>query len=120
EALATFQRLLGIRPNLGRWGLGFTYAAMGRDDDVRRVLAELSESPGQKDIMVVGLLHGALGERDRAMDWLERAYDERVDWLPWVGTAVALDPFFGAGLAPLREDPRYRDLVAKLDLPRPR
>lgn len=117
EALATFQRLFAIHPNLGRWGLGFTYAAMGRDDDARRVVAELAESPGQKDIMVVGLLHGALGDRDRAMDWLERAYDERVDWLPWAGTPAGFDTFVRAGLAPLHDDPRYRDMVARLDLP---
>lgn len=117
EALATFQRLLAVRPNLGRWGLGFTYASMGRDHDARRVLAELAESPGQKDVMVIGLLYGALGDRGRAMDWLERAYDERVDWLPWTGTAAGFDTFVRAGLAPLQDDPRYRNMVAKLDLP---
>ena len=48
-----------------------------------------------------------LGEKDQAMDWLEKAYDERFDpiILTW--------PFFD----PLRSDPRFQDLMRRIRLP---
>jgi hypothetical protein len=57
----------------------FTFAAMGRVGEARQVIAELAEAPGQKDILMIGFLYGALGDEEKAMDWLERAYEERVD-----------------------------------------
>jgi TolB-like protein/tetratricopeptide (TPR) repeat protein len=119
EALATFRRLKTVRPNLGRWGLGFTFAAMGREEDAHQVIAELAEAPGQKDIMMIGLLYGALGDEERAMDWLERAYAERVDWLPWAGVPSGWNSFVRAGLERLGDNPRYQRLVRRLALPAP-
>lgn len=119
EALATFRRLKTVHPNLGRWGLGFTFAAMGREGEARQVVAELAEAPGQKDLLTIGLLYGALGDEEMAMDWLERAYDERVDWLPWAGIPSGFDTFVRAGLAPLADNPRYQRLTRRLALPDP-
>jgi TolB-like protein/Flp pilus assembly protein TadD len=119
EALATFRRLKTLQPSLGRWGLGFTFAAMGLEGDAHQVIAELAEAPGQKDIMMIGIMYGALGDEEKAMDWLERAYDERVDWLPWVGARAGGNTFTRAGLEPLADNPRYQRLVQRLALPRP-
>jgi TolB-like protein/tetratricopeptide (TPR) repeat protein len=119
EALATFRRLKSLHPSLGRWGLGFTFAAMGRERDAHQIVAELAEAPGQKDILMIGLLYGALGDEERAMDWLERAYDERVDWLPAAGVPPGWDNFVRAGLEPLTDNPRYLRLVERLALPAP-
>ena len=50
--------------------------------------------------------HAALGDVDKGIEWLSRAFDERTQWLIW----VRLDD----GLAPLRADPRYAALDRQL------
>jgi hypothetical protein len=52
----------------------------------------------------------ALGEKDRAITWLQREFDRRYPYAPWAGQNPAL--------APLRDDPRFQSLVARLHLPR--
>ena len=48
------------------------------------------------------------GDNDRAIDWLEKAYEERDPNLPYIGL-----PFYG----PLRSDPRFQDLLRRIGLP---
>ena len=50
-----------------------------------------------------------LGEKDKAFEWLNKAYDERSNWLVW----LKADPRW----APLRTDKRYTELVNKVGLP---
>jgi tetratricopeptide (TPR) repeat protein len=54
------------------------------------------------------LVHTALGEKDLAFEWLERAYQERSTVLAY----LRLDP----RLAPLRSDPRFAGLLARLGI----
>jgi len=46
--------------------------------------------------------HAALGEKDEAIQWLERAYWSRDSKL----TVIAIEPIFD----PLRSDPRFKNL----------
>ena len=48
------------------------------------------------------------GDYERAIDWLEEAYEVRDPNLPYIG-----DP----GFDPLRSDPRFQDLVRRMGLP---
>ncbi len=48
------------------------------------------------------------GDHDRAIDWLERAYQDRDPNLPYVVMPI---------WAPLRPDPRFHDLLRRMDLP---
>jgi hypothetical protein len=56
------------------------------------------------------------GERDKAIEWLERAYRQRdgglVAVLPWV-SRVKWNPVFRS----LQDDPRYSALLGKMNLP---
>lgn len=56
----------------------------------------------------LALIHLALGEPEHALDYLERACEERDGNLPLLKVDRRLDP--------LRADPRLRDLLARLDL----
>lgn len=113
EALATYERLLEIKPNVARWGLADTYARMGRESEARDVLARLAEDPGQKDLLFLGVVHARLGDRTEALRWLETACESRVDWFPWVAGKNA----FRGALNTLWDEPRFRELIAGLDLP---
>jgi len=53
-------------------------------------------------------LHAALGNKDLAFQWLDRAIEERAEDLNF----VLSDP----GMDPLRSDPRYRGLLRKAGL----
>ncbi len=48
------------------------------------------------------------GDYQRAIDWLEEAYEVRDPMLPYIG-----DPIY----APLRSDPRFQELVERMGLP---
>jgi hypothetical protein len=54
-------------------------------------------------------VYGWRGENDHAFEWLERAYRQRDGGMIY----LPFDRF----LAPLRGDPRFRALLAKLKLP---
>ena len=54
-------------------------------------------------------LYGQVGEKDKAFEWLERAYVERADGL----SLLKVDPWFD----PLRDDPRFADLMRRVGFP---
>jgi serine/threonine-protein kinase len=54
-------------------------------------------------------LHGYRGERDKAFEWLDRAYGQHDGGL----LSLKIDPL----MATLRQDPRYTDLLKKMRLP---
>jgi hypothetical protein len=72
---------------------------------------ELEYLKGQGDLWphAVAYQYARLGERDRAFEWLERAYRARVQHLVWIKVEPSLDG--------LRGDPRYKDLVRRMGLP---
>jgi serine/threonine-protein kinase len=51
----------------------------------------------------------ALGARDDALRWMERAYAERRGWVVYLSVNPVFDP--------LRGDPAFRDLVRRMRLP---
>ena len=53
-------------------------------------------------------LHGRVGEKDQAFEWLERAYDQRHGQLIYLGVVPGWDP--------LRDDPRFHDLPRRMNL----
>jgi TolB-like protein/Tfp pilus assembly protein PilF/tRNA A-37 threonylcarbamoyl transferase component Bud32 len=54
-------------------------------------------------------LYAALGEKDQAVAWLQRAYEKRAQWLIWVG----FDPMFES----LQSDPRVQELLRRINSP---
>jgi len=52
------------------------------------------------------LVYAGLGEKDQAFAWLEKAYEERSVTLSYLKVNPILDP--------LRSDPRFEALVAKV------
>ena len=56
----------------------------------------------------VALVYAALGDKDRAFEWLEAAFEERDWWMPM----LTVEPLFD----PLRDDPRFEDLVKRVGI----
>ncbi|MGQ0764624.1 MAG: protein kinase domain-containing protein [Gemmatimonadota bacterium] len=115
EAIATHQHGLAKYPTQGfSWTLATSYALSGRPADARRIMAQL-EAGRSSDVAhpwFVAAAYTAMGEIDRALDWLEKAYDERILFLCNLARAR------GAGfeIRPLHGHPRYEALLQKLNL----
>lgn len=59
--------------------------------------------------MGLALVYMRLGETDRALDYLEQSYEDRVGWMLF----LAFEPLFD----PLRAHPRFQRLIRKISLP---
>ena len=110
EAIAEFQLTVKLSPrNQGYLGnLARLYAAAGKRSEARQILARLKDQ--SKTIYVspmqYALIYGALGEKDRAFAWLEKAYDERNQNLVPISSAPWFDP--------LRSDPRFGEFERRV------
>ena len=57
----------------------------------------------------IAMVYALAGENSRALDWLERGFEERDPYMSYLSG----DPVFD----PLRENPRFQDLLRRLGLP---
>jgi len=89
--------------------LGQAYAKVGQRDEALKILAQLSQIGAHRYVpsYSYALLHMALGEKDKAIEWLERSYQEGAG-LDLIFLKV--DPM----LDPLQKEPRFQALVAKV------
>ena len=94
------------------WVLGYTYGLAGRPEDAHGVLNFLLERSKEQFIWpeIIALVYAGLGQKDRAFEWLEKGFDGREFWL----TTVQVNPLFD----PLRSDPRFQDLLRRMNFPR--
>jgi len=107
EAIAVQQKAKQISPEWG-WALGITYALTGQRDKARELLAELEKGSNTWNTFCIAEIYAALGEKDKAFQWLEKAYEQRHSWTPW----IRVNPSF----ASLRGDPRFKDLLRRMNL----
>ena len=112
EALAELQKavtLSGGSP-LMKGSLGVGYALAGDRAAAERTLAELEQLRAESYASALDLadIHVALGDPERALQWLGEAADERSFHLIYLKVWPELDP--------LREDPRFEALVLRLGL----
>ncbi len=87
------------------------FAKSGFKPAMQRILAlevELSKRR-YEDPAWIGYLHAMIGENDEAFKWLEKAYDEKSDFVAY----VKVDP----AMKNLHSDPRYIALLKKMNLP---
>jgi TolB-like protein/class 3 adenylate cyclase/Tfp pilus assembly protein PilF len=91
-------------------GLAITYAKMERREDARRILEQLIEKSHQQYVAadVIATVYAALGEKDEAFRWLDRAFDEH--------SASAVSFTSHPEFRPLRSDPRFADLLRRMGI----
>ncbi|NIM52940.1 MAG: tetratricopeptide repeat protein [Gemmatimonadales bacterium] len=109
EALQTAIALAGRHP----WSLANlaqTYAASGSEAQAEAIYDELvARSRGEYvPPATLAFVGAALGRKDEAFEWLERAYEERDALLVWLKILPPYDP--------LRDDPRFDVLLEKMGL----
>ena len=89
--------------------LGYIYARAGRKDDAIKVLDDLDRIAADEYVPAYGraVIHAALREREKALAWLEKAYEER-SFLVY----LKVDPAFDS----LRGEERFSIIIKKMGL----
>lgn len=84
------------------------YAAADRRTEARDLLKEVETQEGVS-AAPIALVYTQLGESEPALQWLERAYENREWFMACLGVWPQLDP--------LRSDPRFQDLLLRMNFP---
>jgi len=87
---------------------GHALALSGDAAGARRAIADLNRLAQSRYVssLYFAAVYTGLGENRTALDWLDRAYTERNDRLVYLGSEPMADP--------LRSDPRFARLLAKI------
>jgi pentatricopeptide repeat protein len=147
EATHELRSVLAVRPDdpAALWFLGFVLVANGQPDEaipfLEKALCVSDRSPGITGVLIRAYAHAGrrkdalqllselkkrkrvgyvpaaafvnaylgLGEKEEAFAWLEQGYQEHSNILLW----LKVHPYFD----PLRDDPRFQELVRRVGLP---
>jgi len=112
EAVAEAQE--GARLSSGlpisRGYVGYALGMAGRRDETLAVLDELEELSRQRYVPAIARIwcYLGLGDHERALEWLEKGFEQRDSYLPHLRVNRAFRP--------LDPDPRFQDLQRRLGL----
>jgi serine/threonine-protein kinase len=95
--------------------MGAVYAATGDRKRAEQILAELEERTQSEYIPAthIAAIYALIGEKDTALEWLEKAYEERA---PLVLGSDWLHAYPGWAFESLRADSRFQDLMRRMGL----
>jgi TolB-like protein/tetratricopeptide (TPR) repeat protein len=112
EAISELQKAIGFSGGNRTFAsnLAYTYATSGRRSEAVKILRDLENrsNNGFSSASEIALVYVGLDEKDQAMTWLEKAYEERFN------PSVLFRPCFD----PLRSDPRFQYLLRRIGLNR--
>jgi serine/threonine protein kinase/tetratricopeptide (TPR) repeat protein len=112
QGVASLQRAVAISPDSSLYlaQLGQALARVGRTEEARGMLRQLEALSKQRYVSPyhMAYVYTGLGEHDRAMDCLERAYEERSGGIFGIRGSFLF--------APLRGHPRFKELLRKMNL----
>ena len=85
-------------------------AASHQPAEARKVVDRLKERSQQTYVqpMWLAVIYLALGNKDQAFDWIQKAYEDRSAWLVY----LKVDPLFDS----VRQDARFTDLLRRVGL----
>ena len=91
--------------------LGKAYEELGIKGYLRKHAELLQERAKEKYVspIFIAMDYASLGEKELALMWLDKAYEERSSWMVEIG----VDPNYDS----LRDDPRFQELLRRVGLP---
>jgi len=91
--------------------LGYAFAVAGRTAEAERVLDKLRTLSKQRYVSsyYTAAVYAGMGNTQSALEWLERAYQERDGWICYIQSQPEFDS--------LRSDPRFQALVGRMNFP---
>jgi TolB-like protein/Tfp pilus assembly protein PilF len=113
DALVEAEKSLELsgRGNASSALLAHVNGLLGKRDQAEQIIRQLEQGFANKtaDGRDVAIAYVGLGDDDKAFEWLEKAYQEKSVYLPFLN----LEPLF----APLHNDPRWADLKRRVGIP---
>ena len=112
EAIASLEKAVAMsnRASVALMDLGYAYAVTGKRAEATAIAKELEEMYAKKETSGrnVAAVYAGLGEKDKAFEWLEKDFQTRDDLLV-IKWQIPYES--------LHDDPRYKDLRKKMNLP---
>ena len=114
DGIVEIKRAIEIsKGNVANWisDLALAYAREGNINEVRNILADLlriNEQSHKSETEIAGV-YLSLGDKDKAIEWLEKAYDRHAGYLLGIAYDASFDGF--------RSDPRFKALLKKIGIP---
>ena len=114
EAIAAGQRNVSRsrRQPFELGSLAYVYGLGGKKTEALQLINELKERARQRHISgcVFAYAYLGLGEKDQALTWLERAYEDRDELMVY----IKAEPTWDA----LRSEPRFQALLRRMNFPK--
>jgi serine/threonine protein kinase/Tfp pilus assembly protein PilF len=118
EGVAMMQKGVALDATLDktpeRWDrypmLAYAYAVAGRRNEALKILDEQHRLTKQRDVSPYNfaIIYTGLGDKDRAFEWLTKCVEQRTLIISHLKSRPLFDP--------LRSDPRYRELLRRMNL----
>jgi tetratricopeptide (TPR) repeat protein len=110
RALAVLEKAVSLSGGVPHPWVGYGFGVAGRRREALEILTRLEKLSRERYVGPQGfaVVHLGLGDKDQAMAWLEKAYEER---------AFELLGFAGPVSDRLSDDPRFQDLRRRMRLP---
>jgi TolB-like protein/DNA-binding winged helix-turn-helix (wHTH) protein len=116
EALAASEGWKATHPSQTRDPYTLTmeasiYGLQGRKDKSEALIKELKETARHRYVsgFFFAEAYAGLSQRDQAITWLERAYEEHDEWMVFANSYPGLDR--------LRAEPRFQALIRRMNFP---
>jgi TolB-like protein/DNA-binding winged helix-turn-helix (wHTH) protein/Tfp pilus assembly protein PilF len=116
EAIAAQERWTATHPSESRDSyplavLASIYGLQGRKDEGEALIKELKEIARHRYVsgFFFAEAYVGLGQKDQAITWLERAYEEHDQWMVFANAYPGLDR--------LRSEPRFQALMRRMKFP---
>jgi tetratricopeptide (TPR) repeat protein len=112
EAITELQKAASMSPDSPPVlaALGHAYAAAGKRTEAQQMLAQLKSLSARRYVspFYLGFLYIGLGDREQAVAWLDRGYDDRSNNMIFLNVVPQFDS--------LRSEPRFQDLRHRIGL----
>jgi tetratricopeptide (TPR) repeat protein len=111
EAIAEGERARRLNDDPAVLGyLAQSLALSGKREEAMKIVAQMHEVSKQRYVPAFsfGIAYAALGDKDHALQWMERCLQDAA----WEITLIKVDPAFDK----LRSDPRFNDLVKRVGI----
>ena len=116
EAIAAWERCMSSHPSWHREPnalatLAGIYGFEGRKHEAEELIDELKATARHRYVSGFFFAEAYLGvgQRNQAVTWLERAYEEHDQWMVFANSYPGLDR--------LRSEPRFQDLMRRMNFP---
>ena len=114
EAISEYQKAVELSngDQDAKASLAHAFAAVGNRAEAEKILRDLEHKSKDSYISpyILATIYAGLGEKDKAFQYLEKAYDERSLDISWhLKADLRIDN--------LRSDPRFQDLARRVGLP---